>query len=200
MTKEYSDFFEIIAGQVETRVGKTGRRSVTISDRGDRLIRIGLARGGVVVPQLSDREFYEARRSKHVYSGGEKKGELMYPDAKELVRPFFDKTLTIVRTHVAVEGPEGRNSEMTMLDDDLSHQYVIKPTQAGVWLAYDTFHESSSNYWTDSTRYHLASARPVETKEEVLTVGGLITLFDTGVILHGERAVRADSGRLPQGQ
>ncbi len=190
---------EIVAN-IEARVGRVGEKSVNTSTYRERFGSVALSRGGIVTPVHSYEENYEARRRTHAYSGGDKKGQLMYPDAPEPTVPVFRPELAIVKHHVGAEGDEGLHSEehVTLSNED-SREYVFTQGEDGLWRAFDAFGNSSDNYWTQTTEYFLDAARPVETDEEGLAIKGLINAFDTALVLRAEKAVQTETGLLPQG-
>lgn len=202
MANRFMDFelaAEIVA-DVEARVGKVGEKSVNTSTYRERFGSVALSRGGIVTPVHSYKENYSARRRTHTYSGGDRKGQLMHPDAPEPTVPVFRPELAVVKHHVGAEGNEGlHNTEGVTLSNEDSREYVFTQGEDGLWRAFDAFGESSDNYWTQTTEYFLDAARPVETDEEGLAIKGLIVAFDDALVRQAVNAVQTETGLLPQG-
>ncbi len=168
---------------VQERVGSTGSRSVHLSPRGSKLNAIILSRGGLIVDGTYDGQ-YAARRAKDVYTHGEKKGQLIYPNAPKLIEPVLDATVIYIGNHVGVPGKDGvRNDNpdsMVNLAPEKTRNYLLRG--GDVWQAYTLSEEGvDSNYWTGMNTYYLVDAMEITTTEAALSVLSLLGQFDRGI-------------------
>lgn len=190
---------ELVA-DIEARVGKVGLSAVDVSEYGERYSSIALSRGGIVTPRHSMMENYEARRREHTFIGGDKKGQLIYPDAPQPTQPLYKPDLAVIQHLVGINSEEGiHNGDSVTLSRMDSHEYVFTQGEDGLWRVCDAYGQSSDNYWTKTTEYFLDASRPVTTTEEGLAIRGLITLFDTALTARSQAAVENESGLLPAG-
>ena len=196
MTKRKQELIAGIAADIELRVGRVGSCAVTISAVNQRYESIGLSRGGVVVPRLSDEEHYEAARKLHVYQSGPNLGEPLYPNAPDLVTPSHNPDLTVISHLVGNDGDEGRRSGDVragiVLDNEGSQKYVLLPDASGRWRAFDAFDQARNSSIPDISVYHLDAARPIEAREEIVFIGSLVTAFDNALSAQREQAVAGE--------
>ena len=185
-----AEIIEQTAAGAQERVGSVGSRIVNLGARGTKLNAIILARGGLVVADSTYDKQYQAKHRADRYTVGENKGELIYPNAPELIKPVLEETVIYIGHSVGTDDKAGlRNDDpdaMTSIDPSESKDYLLLNT--GRWAAYLLSAEGiSSNYWTGMNTYYLGDATKITAEHDAIAMHGLLRRFDIGIELsHAE--------------